>query len=449
MWNTTTLADELGIADADENELYDAMDWLLERQGRIEKKLARKHLGEGATVLYDVSSSYYEGHTCPLARYGHNKDGKKGLPVIVYGMLTDKDGRPVAVEVYPGNTGDPSTVPDQVEKLKQKFGLENIVLVGDRGMLTQTQINKLKEYPGIGWISALRSGSIKKLMSQGLIQMTIFDETDLAEIESPDFPGERLIACYNPYLAEERKRKRQDLLTATEKLLSHLESQVRKRTKTPLGKVEIGKKAGSIINRYKMAKHFHLVIEDGHFSYSRKDSIKKEEQLDGIYVIRTNATKEKLSAPDAVRTYKSLSGVERVFRTMKGVDILVRPIFHHMEDHVRSHIFICTLAYYVEWHMRKALAPMLFDDEELPALRRTRPPVKPAKSSSSANRKKSAKLTSDGFPVHSFKTLLAELSTLNRNTCRIKTSPDSPSFHQLTNPTPLQKKAFSLLGCSQ
>jgi transposase len=448
MWHTTTLAEELGIIDADENELYDAMDWLLERQDRIEKKLANKHLGEGSTVFYDVTSSYYEGKTCSLARYGHNKDGKKGLPVIVYGMLTDKDGRPVAVEVYPGNTGDPSTVPDQVEKLKQKFGLENIVLVGDRGMLTQTQINKLKEYPGIGWISALRSGSIKKLMSEGLIQMTIFDETDLAEIESPDFPGERLIACFNPLLAEERKRKREDLLVSTEKLLSRLQSQVSRRTRTPFDKVEIGKKAGSIINRYKMAKHFHLTIEDGCFSYSRKeDSILKETSLDGIYVIRTCVSN--LSPSDAVRTYKNLSSVEKVFRTMKGIDILVRPIFHHIEDHVRSHIFICTLAYYVEWHMRKALAPLLFDDEGLDILRRTRHPVKPAKSSASAARKKAVKKTSDGLPVHSFKTLLAELSTLNRNKCRIKSSPASPSFYQLTNPTPLQQKAFSLLDCSQ
>ena len=450
MWHTTTLADDLEINDADENELYDAMDWLLERQGRIEKKLANKHIGEGSTVFYDVTSSYYVGKTCPLARYGHNKDGKKGLPVIVYGMLTDKEGRPVAVDVYPGNTGDPSTVPDQASKLKEKFGLENIVLVGDRGMLTQTQINKLKGYPGIGWISALRSGSIKKLMSQGLVQMTIFDETDLAEIESPDFPGERLIACFNPLLAEERKRKREDLLISTEKLLSRLESQVSKRTKTPFDKAEIGKKAGSIINRYKMAKHFHLSIEDGRFSYFRKEaSILKEASLDGIYVIRTCVPKDKLSPSDAVRTYKSLSGVERVFRTMKGVDILVRPIFHHIEDHVRSHIFICTLAYYVEWHMRRVLAPLLFDDEDLDILRKTRHPVKPAKSSASATRKKIVKQTSDGLAVHSFKTLLAELSTLNRNKCRIKSSPDSPSFYQLTNPTPIQQKAFSLLGCSQ
>jgi transposase len=426
------------------------MDWLLERQDRIEKKLANKHLGEGSTVLYDVTSSYYEGHTCPLARYGHNKDGKKGLPVIVYGMLTDKEGRPVAVQVYPGNTGDPSTVPDQANKLKERFGLENIILVGDRGMLTQTQINKLKEYPGIGWISALRSGSIKKLMSQGLIQMTIFDETGLAEIKSPDFPGERLVACFNPLLAEERKRKREDLLIATEKLLSRLFSQVSKRTRTPFDKAEIGKKAGSIINRYKMGKHFHLVIEDGLFSYSRKeDSILKEASLDGIYVVRTCVSKDELSPSDAVRTYKSLSGVERVFRTMKGVDILVRPIFHHIEDHVRSHIFICTLAYYVEWHMRKALAPLLFDDEDIDILRKTRHPVKPARSSASAARKKAVKETSDGLPVHSFKTLLAELSTLNRNKCRIKSSPYSPSFYQLTNPTPVQQKAFSLLGCTQ
>jgi transposase len=449
MWHTTTLAEELRVADADENELYTAMDWLLARQHRIENKLAARHLSRGGPVFYDVTSSYYEGKTCTLARHGHNRDGKKGLPIIVYGMLTDQEGRPVTVDVYPGNTGDPTTVPDQVEKMKQRFGLDTLILVGDRGMLTQTQIDKLKGYPGIAWISALRSHAIKKLVDTGRIQMSLFDETNLAEIDSPDFPGERLVACFNPLLAEERKRKREELLVSTEKLLSKLQSQVSRRTKTPLGKAEIAEKLGAIVNRYKMAKHFHLVIEDNLFAFSRRnDTIDQEASLDGIYVVRTSVPKEDISAASVVRGYKNLSVVERIFRTIKGVEILVRPIFHHLEDHVRAHIFLCMLAYYVEWHMRKALAPMLFDDEELDTLRKTRHPVKPAEASPSANAKKSAKRTADDLPVHSFKTLLAELATLCRNTCRI-TKPAERSFTQLTTPTPIQRRAFALLGCSQ
>lgn len=449
MWHTTTLAEELRVADADENELYAAMDWLLGRQDRIENKLAARHLSCGDAVFYDVTSSYYEGKTCKLARHGHNRDGKKGLPIIVYGMLTDKEGRPVAVDVYPGNTGDSTTVPDQVEKMKHRFGLDKLILVGDRGMLTQTQIDKLKGYPGIAWISALRSHAIKKLVDTGHIQMSIFDETNLAEIDSPDFPGERLIACFNPLLAEERKRKREELLVSTEKLLSKLQSQVSRRTKKPLDKAEIAKKLGAIVNRYKMAKHFHLTIGDNLFSFSRrKDAIDKEASLDGIYVVRTSVPKEDLSAAGTVRGYKNLSVVERVFRTIKGVEILVRPIFHHLEGHVRAHIFICMLAYYVEWHMRKALAPLLFDDEELDTLRKTRHPVKPAEASTSAKAKKGAKHTADDLPVHSFKTLLAELATLCRNKCQIK-KPAERSFTQLTTPTALQQKAFALLGCSQ
>jgi transposase len=449
MWHTTTLAEELRVADADENELYAAMDWLLGRQDRIENKLAARHLSCGDAVFYDVTSSYYEGKTCKLARHGHNRDGKRGLPIIVYGMLTDREGRPVAVDVYPGNTGDPTTVPDQVEKMKHRFGLDKLVLVGDRGMLTQIQIDKLKGYPGIAWISALRSHAIKKLVDTGHIQLSIFDETNLAEIDSPDFPGERLIACFNPLLAEERKRKREELLVSTEKLLSKLQSQVSRRTKKPLDKAEIAKKLGAIVNRYKMAKHFHLTVGDNLFSFSRrKDAIDKEASLDGIYVVRTSVPKENLSAAGTVRGYKNLSVVERVFRTIKGVEILVRPIFHHLEDHVRAHIFICMLAYYVEWHMRKALAPLLFDDEELGTLRKTRHPVKPAEASSSAKAKKGTKHTADDLPVHSFKTLLAELATLCRNKCQIK-KPAERSFTQLTTPTTTQQKAFALLKCSQ
>jgi transposase len=446
-WHTTTLADELNVSDADEDDLYDAMDWLLARQAQIEKKLAARHLFEGSLVLYDVTSSYYEGRTCPLARFGHNRDRKKGTLIIVYGLLTDEAGRPVAVEVYPGNTGDPSTVPDQVEKLRKCFGLCRVVLVGDRGMLTQTQIDKLKDYPGLGWISALRSGAIRKLVTGGNLQMSLFDETNLAEIHSPEFLDERLVACYNPILAKERREKRERLLAATEEGLEKIAKEVARRTKTPLDKAEIGKKVGKVINRYKVGKHFALAIYDGAFSFSRKEeTIRRESELDGIYVIRTSEPAERISAEDTVRSYKRLEQVESAIRCMKGVDLLVRPIHHRTEDHVRAHIFLCMLAYYVEFHMRKALAPLLFDDEELDERRKRRDPVKPAKPSASAKRKKTTRLTPDGLEIHSFQTLLAELATRSRNRCRVKSDPEGPKFYELTEQTPLQKRAFQLLG---
>jgi transposase len=423
------------------------MDWLLARQGQIEKKLAARHLMEGSLVLYDVTSSYYEGRTCLLARFGHNRDRKKGKLIIVYGLLTDEAGRPVAVEVYPGNTGDPSTVPDQVEKLRRRFGLCRVVLVGDRGMLTQTQIGKLKDYPGLGWISALRSCAIRKLVNSGSLQMSLFDETNLAEIHAPEFLDERLVACYNPILAEVRREKREKLLAATEKGLEKIAKEVARRTKTPLDKAEIGKKVGKIINRYKVGKHFAVIIEDGAFSFSRKEeTIRRESELDGIYVIRTSEPAERISAEDTVRSYKRLEQVETAIRCMKGVDLLVRPIYHRTVDHVRAHIFLCMLAYYVEYHMRKALAPLLFDDEELDERRKRRDPVKPARPSASAKRKKTVRLSSDGLEVHSFQTLLAELATLSRNRCRVKSDPDGPTFYGLTESTPLQKRAFQLLG---
>jgi len=389
LWHTTTLAEELGVSDADEDDLYDAMDWLLARQQRIEKKLSGRHLSEGSLILYDVTSSYYEGRTCPLARFGHNRDKKKGKLIIVYGLLTDDIGRPIAVEVYPGDTGDPSTVPDQVEKIRKRFGLNRVVLVGDRGMLTQTQLNKVKDYPGLGWISALRSHAIRELVDGGQLQMSLFDEKNLAEIQSPYFPGERLVACYNPILANERKQKRERLLAATEKDLEKIVREVARRTKTPLDKAEIGKKVGKIINRYKVGKHFRLEIENGAFSFSRnKETIAKESELDGIYVIRTSEPVEKISAEDTVRNYKRLTQVEWLIRCMKGVDLLVRPIHHRTEEHVRAHIFLCMLAYYVEFHMRKALAPLLFEDEELDEQRKNRDPIKPTKPSDSAKVKK-------------------------------------------------------------
>lgn len=446
-WHTTTLAEQLSVADADEEDLYEAMDWLLARQSRIEKKLAARHLLEGSLVLYDVTSSYYEGRTCPLARFGHNRDSKKGKLIIVYGLLTDEAGRPVAVEVYPGNTADPSTVPDQVEKLRKHFGLGRVVLVGDRGMLTQTQIDKLKDYPGLGWISALRSHGIRKLVNSGILQMSLFDEKNLAEIHSPEFSDERLVACYNPILAEQRQQKREKLLSATEKGLEKIAKEVARRTKTPLDKVEIGKKVGKAINRYKLGKHFAVTIKDGAFSFFRKEeSIRRESALDGIYVIRTSESAERISAEDTVRSYKRLEQVESAIRCMKGIDLLVRPIHHRTEDHVRAHIFLCMLAYYVEYHMRKVLAPLLFDDEQLDERRKRQDPVKPAKPSASARRKKTVGLTPDGLEVHSFQTLLAELATLSRNRCRVRSDPVGPTFYEFTEPTPLQKRAFELLG---
>ena len=447
LWHSTTLAEELGVSDADEDDLYEAMDWLLARQEGIEKKLAARHLSEGALVLYDVTSSYYEGRSCPLAHFGHDRDGKKGRPIIVYGLLTDGAGRPVAVEVYPGDTGDPSTVSDQADKLRHGFGLRHLVLVGDRGMLTQTQIEKLRTYPGLGWISALRSPAIRELVESGSLQMSLFDRKDLAEICSPEFPSERLVACFNPLLAEERRRKRQALLEATEKELERISKHVARRTQAVLGKDEIGKKVGRVIGRFKVGKHFRLTIEEGHFSFVRdEEKIRREEALDGIYVIRTSEPAERLSAEDAVRSYKSLTRVERAFRSLKGIDLLVRPIWHHTEDHVRAHVFLCMLAYYVEWHLRKTLAPLLFDDEELDKNRKRRDPVKPAQASESAKKKKTLRLTSEGLVVQSLDTLLMELGTRCRNRCRIKSDPRSPTFYQLTDKSPLQERAFQLLG---
>jgi len=452
VWHATTLAEELDVVDADEDDLYGAMDWLLERQDRIEKKLAARHLEEGGLVLYDITSSYYEGYTCPLVHFGHNRDGKKDKPIVVYGLMADPEGRPLAVEVYPGNTGDPTTVPDQVEKLRNRFGLKRIVLVGDRGMLTDTQIGHLKKHPGVGWISALRNPAIQQLVKSGDLQLSLFDEQNLAEITSPDFPGERLIACYNPLLAEKRRRKRNELLRASEELLGGIVREVGRRTKTPLSKVEIAEKVARKKNKYKVGKHFDMTIDDGHFCFARNEErIRREAELDGIYVIRTSEPAERMSAEDTVRNYKSLALVERAFRCLKGVDLRVRPINHNLEPRVRAHIFLCTLAYYVEWHMREALAPLLFEDEELEQNRKTRDPVAPAVASDSAKQKKSSRRKSRDLPVHSFRSLLQCLNTLCRHRCRLWTDPDAPTIHRLTEASPLQRKALQLLGlkCSQ
>ncbi len=449
-WHTTTLAEELGVAEATENDLYEAIDWLLERQERIEKKLAARHLSEGGLVLYDVSSSFYEGRTCPLAKFGHDRDGKKGLPIIVYGVMTDGEGCPVAVSVYAGNTGDPTTVADQIEKLREQFGLQRVVLVGDRGMLTQPQIDKLKQHPGLGWITALTSTAIQELVKQGALQLSLLDQKNLAEITAPDYPGERLMVCHNPVLEEQRRRKRQDLLKATEKSLEKIGKEVTRRKKKLFTAAEIGVKVGKVLGRYKMGKHFACTIGEGSFAWSRcAESIEQEEKLDGIYVLRTSEPTERLSAEETVRSYKSLAEVERAFRCLKGIDLLVRPIRHRSEDRVPAHIFLCVLAYYVEWHLRRAWAPLLFEDEERREERKRRDPILPAKPSDSAERKKRSHQTADGLPVHSFESLLRELASRARVTYALKPQKAEEktnlTFRQVPEPTPLQARAYELV----
>jgi hypothetical protein len=446
-WQSTTLADELDLGEVSTTELYGALDWLVHRQQDIERKLAKRHLAEGGVVLYDVSSSYYEGRKCPLAHYGHDRDGKRGLPIIVYGLLTDPCGRPVAVDVYPDNTGDPSTIPDQIAKVRYKFALTRVILVGDRGMLTQTQIDTLRQHPGLGWISALRSEAIAELLEQGLLQRERFAGVPLAEITSPDFPDERLIACYNAALAKERTEKREHLLAATEADLQKLAAEVHRRTKKPLSAAQIGLKAGKVIGRHKVAKHFELQIADGLFGFCRdKEAIRREQDLDGIYVIRTSEKATDFSAADCVRTYKSLSRVESAFRCLKGLDLLVRPIRHRVEPRVRAHVLLCMLAYYVEWHLRQALAPLLYEDEELEHRRRSRDPVKPAEPSESAHAKKKTHKTAAGLVAHDFRSLLAHLGTRSRVTYQVVAEGSSATFQQLSQPDAIQAEALRLLS---
>jgi transposase len=402
-------------------------------------------------VLYDVSSSFYEGHTCPLAKFGHNRDDKQGLPIIVYGVMTNGEGCPVAVSVYAGNTGDPTTVADQIDKLREKFGLERMVMVGDRGMLTQPQIDKLKQHAGMGWITALTSTAIRQLLEQGALQLSLLDDKNLAEITAPEYPGERLMVCHNPILEEQRKRKRQALLEATEKSLDKIVKEVARRKKKPLRAAAIGMKVGKVLGRYKMAKHFECKIEEGSFAWSRRaEAITQEENLDGIYVLRTSEPAERLSAEQTVRSYKSLAEVERAFRCLKGIDLLVRPIRHRTEERVPAHIFLCVLAYYVEWHLRRAWAPLLFQDEERWQQRQQRDPVRSAEPSASAQQKKHSHETAEGLPVHSFQTLMAELASRARVTYALK--PQNPeeektnlTFQQVPEPTPVQARAYALI----
>jgi transposase len=447
LWNTTTLGETLGVQGADVDEVYAALDWLLARQPAIQQKLAARHLHDDGVALYDVSSSYYEGHTCPLARYGHDRDGHTGRPIIVYGVLADGEGRPVAVDVYPGNTGDPTTVSDQVVHLQTEFELTRVVLVGDRGMLTEAQLRTLRAHPGLGWISALRSPAIRELIERGTLQRSLFDEQHLAEITAPDYPGERLIACFNPVLADQRRRTREELLVATERLLTRLATAAARRSKQPFDDATLGIKVGRAINHYKVAKHFTVTISKGRLQWTRNTAaIQQEMQLDGIYVIRTSEAATRLTAADAVRQYKGLAQVERAFRCLKGIDVRVRPIFHHTDDHVRAHIFLCMLAYYVEWHLRRVWAPLLFEDETLPSDRQTRDPVMPAQPTAAVLEKKAKRQTPDGLPVHSLDTLLKELATRGEVTCRLRADPTAFPIRQWTPPTPLQARALALLN---
>ena len=440
---TTTLGTTLGIADASEDELYGALDWLLTRQPRIEARLAARHLAEGGLVYYDLSSSVVEGRHCPLARLGYSRDGKQGTLQIEYGLLADPDGRPIAVAVVPGNTGDPATVPAILVTLRERFGLTRVVLVGDRGMLTSARIETLRE-TGFDWVSALRGPAIRNLAQDGALQLGLFDERNLAEITHPDFPGERLVVCRNPALAAERARKRDELLAATEAALAKVVARVE--AGRLRGAARIGLALGRVVDRYKMAKHVELEIADDRLTVSRRErEIAAEAALDGLYVLRTSVPAERLDAAGVVRAYKRLSRVERAFRSLKAPDLAIRPIRHWTEDRVRSHVFLCLLAYYVRWHMERAWAPLLFRDEDPPELL---DPVAPARRSDAALAKASSHTLADGTPTHSFRTLLADLATLTRNLVVLPGAPDEAAFEIPATPTPLQARAFTLLGLS-
>jgi hypothetical protein len=442
-WHTTTLAEEFGVTDATEDELYAAMDWLLERQAGVEKKLAGRHLRAGGLVLYDLSSSYFEGSCCPLARIGHNRDGKKNKLQVNYGLLSAPGGCPVAVSVYEGNTADAQTLMPQVKRLRGDFGIDTLVIVGDRGMISQKAIGEMQSLEGVGWITALKSAQIRFLLDQGTLQLGLFDQRSLLELTHPDFPGERLVACRNPQLAELRAHKRQELLKATAAELDKVRSMVeRKRLR---GADQIGVRVGRVVNKYKVAKHFELTIEAQRLAFRiRDEDVAKEAALDGIYILRTPLPAKKMDAPEVVRSYKSLSDVERAFRCLKTVDLKVRPIHHRLAERVRSHIFLCMLAYYVEWHMREAWRSLLFADEDQQA-KMKRDPVAAAKRSASAEHKALTHTLPDGSAVHSLRTLLDELSTIVRNTCRIP-GDSATNFQLVTTPNTQQKRALELIA---
>ena len=443
-WRTSTLAEEFGVLEATEDDLYAAMDWLLARQGTIEKKLAARHLKAGGLVLYDLSSSYFEGSRCPLAKLGYSRDGRRGTLQVNYGLLTDARGCPVAVSVHEGNVADSQTLLPAVQRLRQEFGIEQLVMVGDRGMVSSKAIAQLREADGVGWITALKNASIRALVEHGQLQLGLFDERNLIELSSPDYPGERLVACRNPELAKLRAHKREALLVATEKNLLTIKARVDAGKLT--GADAIGLRVGKLVDQYKVAKHFALDIGAASFTFERNhDGIAAEAALDGIYIIRTSVPAKQMGAPECVRNYKALANVERAFRSLKSVDLKVRPIHHHLADRVRAHIFLCMLAYYVEWHMREAWRELMFADTEQEA-KTTRDPVAPAKRSASALAKAASHTIEDGTPAHSFATLLAELATIVRNTCRTPNAgPDAPTFEIITTANAKQKRALELI----
>lgn len=445
---TSSLNDLLGIGQTDENELYRAMDWLVQRQGAIQKTFAAKHMSNGSLVLYDVTSTYFEGHSCPLARIGYSKDDKPDHLQIVFGLLCNAEGCPVAVEVFEGNTSDSATLGSQIEKVREEFGLQRVIFVGDRGMITDARIEEdLRGRQGLQWITALRSAAIRTLIAEGSLQLSLFDEKDMAEITDPQYPGERLIACRNPFMAERRARVREELLRATQKELEKIAEATRRQKRPLRGKDKIGLRVGKVIGKYKVGKHFEITITDEAFSYRRNSArIEEEAAMDGIYVIRTSVPANALDAETTVGAYKRLSVVERAFRSYKTVDLKVRPIYHHLADRVRAHVFLCMLAYYVEWHMRQALAPVLFDDEDKEEAQLLRESiVASAERSARALRKVRRKKTDDDLPVHSFQSILKDLATITKNTIVPKIQ-GAQSFTMVTRPTPLQKKALDLLG---
>jgi transposase len=446
----TSLGEVLGLGRVMENDLYFAMDWLGGEQERIENVLAAKHLKDGTLVLYDITSTYFEGRTCPLAQLGHSRDGKKDKLQIVIGLLCAPDGCPVAVEVFEGNCADSSTLPGQIDKIRMRFGIERVVVVGDRGMITKARIRQdLRGKDGLDWITALRAPQIRMLAESDHLQLTVFDTRDMAEITHPDYPDERLIVCRNPVLAQERARKREELLQATERQLDKIVLATSRAARRLKGKDKIALRVGKVIGKFKVAKHFEISITDEGFSYQRKEaSIAEEAALDGIYVLRTSVPREILDTNEVVGAYKGLSQVERAFRSLKSIDLKIRPIFHRLAERVKVHVFLCMLAYYVEWHMRKALAPILFDDHDLAEAAKSRPDmVAPAERSEAAKRKTKTKMTEDCLPVHSFRTLIADLATITKNTVEVKRINNGPArFEKLTRPTPVQQRAFDLLG---
>ncbi len=443
----SSLGERLGLGEVGEPEIYECLDWLLAQQERIETGLAKCHLTGGTLTLYDVSSSYLEGRCCELAQHGYSRDHRSDRPQIVYGLLCDREGCPVAIEVFEGNTADPMTVATQVTKLKARFGLDRVVLVGDRGMITSARIREDLAPAGLDWITALRAPKIQELANGGPLQLSLFDDRDLAEIASPDYPGERLVVCRNPLLAAERRRKREALLVATERDLSRVKLAVDRKRAPLRGKAEIGLEVGAVLDQHRMGKHYDLTITETSFVYRRKEAaIASEARLDGIYVIRTNVPSAALTAEQVVGAYKSLAQVERAFRSMKTVDLEIRPVFHWTAPRVRAHVLLCMLAYYVEFHMRRRLAPLLFDDHDRSAAAAERTSiVAPAERSPAAKRKVTSRRTDDGLPVHSFRSLLNDLATLCLNKVSLPSN-QKYRFDLPTKPTPLQARAFELLG---